>query len=71
MRLWNPILLAAALDIGQHRTRQWVVLVRDGTVIGEGFTQPAGEAHAEVMALTVAREANGMNACRAPRPMSP
>ena len=44
MRLWNArSLLAAALDIGQHRTRQWVVLVKDGTVIGEGFTQPAGE----------------------------
>ena len=27
------------------------VLVRDGHVVGEGFTQPAGQAHAEVVAL--------------------
>lgn len=27
------------------------VIVRDGTVLGEGFTQPAGQAHAEVQAL--------------------
>src|SRR6185312_10814413 len=27
------------------------VLVRDGTVVGRGHTQPAGDAHAEVMAL--------------------
>lgn len=27
------------------------VLVRDGVLVGEGFTQPAGHAHAEVMAL--------------------
>ncbi len=30
------------------------VLVRDDTVIGEGYTQRAGEAHAEVMALRAA-----------------
>lgn len=55
-----------------RRARYWsapnppvgCALVRDGIVIGEGFTQPVGEAHAEVMALTAAREANGMNACR-------
>ncbi|MCE2462923.1 MAG: bifunctional diaminohydroxyphosphoribosylaminopyrimidine deaminase/5-amino-6-(5-phosphoribosylamino)uracil reductase RibD, partial [Dehalococcoidia bacterium] len=27
------------------------VIVRDGVVVGEGFTQPPGHAHAEVMAL--------------------
>ena len=27
------------------------VVVRDGAVVGEGWTQPPGEAHAEVMAL--------------------
>ena len=32
------------------------VLVRDGRVVGEGFTQPAGQAHAEVMALRQAGE---------------
>lgn len=30
------------------------VLVRDGVVVGEGFTQPAGSAHAEVVALRAA-----------------
>ena len=32
------------------------VVVRDGQVIGEGFTQPYGGAHAEVMALRAAGE---------------
>jgi pyrimidine deaminase RibD-like protein len=32
------------------------VLVREGEVVGEGFTQPAGGAHAEVMALNAAGE---------------
>lgn len=30
------------------------VVVRDGTVVGEGWTQPPGGAHAEVMALGIA-----------------
>jgi diaminohydroxyphosphoribosylaminopyrimidine deaminase/5-amino-6-(5-phosphoribosylamino)uracil reductase len=30
------------------------VVVRDGRIVGEGFTQPAGGAHAEVMALAAA-----------------
>ena len=30
------------------------VLVRDGVIVGEGHTQPAGHAHAEVMALRMA-----------------
>ncbi|HTI16368.1 MAG TPA: bifunctional diaminohydroxyphosphoribosylaminopyrimidine deaminase/5-amino-6-(5-phosphoribosylamino)uracil reductase RibD [Trinickia sp.] len=32
------------------------VLVKDGTVIGEGYTQPAGQDHAEVQALKDARQ---------------
>ncbi|MFD2365955.1 bifunctional diaminohydroxyphosphoribosylaminopyrimidine deaminase/5-amino-6-(5-phosphoribosylamino)uracil reductase RibD [Pseudoduganella sp. GCM10020061] len=32
------------------------VIVRDGQVIGAGSTQPAGQAHAEIMALRDARE---------------
>ncbi|MDO8751391.1 MAG: bifunctional diaminohydroxyphosphoribosylaminopyrimidine deaminase/5-amino-6-(5-phosphoribosylamino)uracil reductase RibD [Dehalococcoidia bacterium] len=32
------------------------VLVRDGQVVGEGFTQPAGQAHAEVVAIRQAGE---------------
>lgn len=42
-----------------HRARFWArpnphvgcVLVRDGDIVGEGFTQPAGENHAEIQAL--------------------
>ncbi len=30
------------------------VVVRDGKVVGEGFTQPAGQAHAEIVALNQA-----------------
>ena len=60
-----------AITAGQ-RARYWsapnppvgCVLVKEGTVIGEGFTQPAGDAHAEVMALQAAREAGGTDACR-------
>jgi diaminohydroxyphosphoribosylaminopyrimidine deaminase/5-amino-6-(5-phosphoribosylamino)uracil reductase len=33
------------------------VIVRDGTVVGEGVTQPPGQAHAEVMALNQAGSA--------------
>ncbi len=35
------------------------VLVRDGHVIGEGFTRPAGGNHAEIEALTEAQQAAG------------
>ena len=35
------------------------VLLRDGVVLGEGFTQPVGNAHAEIMALQAARDAHG------------
>ena len=33
------------------------VLVKDGRIVGEGFTQPGGSTHAEVVALTAAGEA--------------
>ncbi len=36
------------------------VLVRDGHVIGEGFTQPAGGNHAEIEALRSAEDATGV-----------
>ena len=32
------------------------VVVRDGRIVGEGYTQPPGQAHAEVMALRQAGE---------------
>jgi diaminohydroxyphosphoribosylaminopyrimidine deaminase/5-amino-6-(5-phosphoribosylamino)uracil reductase len=38
------------------------VLVRDGQVIGEGFTQPAGGNHAEIEALAMAGNARGATA---------
>ncbi|MEJ2532495.1 MAG: bifunctional diaminohydroxyphosphoribosylaminopyrimidine deaminase/5-amino-6-(5-phosphoribosylamino)uracil reductase RibD [Halioglobus sp.] len=38
------------------------VLVRDGEVIGEGFTQPAGGNHAEIEALQAAGDARGATA---------
>lgn len=38
------------------------VLVRDGQVIGDGFTQPAGGNHAEVEALAAAGDARGATA---------
>jgi diaminohydroxyphosphoribosylaminopyrimidine deaminase/5-amino-6-(5-phosphoribosylamino)uracil reductase len=38
------------------------VLVRDGHIIGEGFTQPAGGNHAEIQALQSAGDASGATA---------
>ena len=38
------------------------VLVRDGGVIGEGFTRPAGGNHAEIEALAAAEDARGATA---------
>ncbi len=35
------------------------VVVRDGRIVGEGFTQPPGQAHAEIVALRQAGEAAG------------
>ena len=55
-----------AIELGQQ-ARYWsapnppvgCVLVRDDQEIGAGFTQPAGQAHAEVMALNAAGDATG------------
>jgi diaminohydroxyphosphoribosylaminopyrimidine deaminase/5-amino-6-(5-phosphoribosylamino)uracil reductase len=45
----------ALAHLGRHTTRPnpavGCVLVKDGRVVGEGFTQPPGQAHAEIMAL--------------------
>jgi diaminohydroxyphosphoribosylaminopyrimidine deaminase/5-amino-6-(5-phosphoribosylamino)uracil reductase len=51
-------LMQRAIDLGRQ-ARFWAapnpavgcVLARDGEVIGSGYTQPVGQAHAEVMAL--------------------
>lgn len=61
--------MARALDLAREG-RFWAapnphvgcVLVRDGSVIGEGFTQPAGGDHAEVVALQAAGDARGATA---------
>ena len=59
-------LMQRAIDLGRQ-ARFWAapnpavgcVLARDGEVIGSGYTQPVGQAHAEVMALQ-----NAVNAQR-------
>lgn len=50
--------MARALDLAARALRTsspnpavGAVLVKDGQVVGEGFTQPPGQAHAEVLAL--------------------
>src|SRR5947207_3209913 len=53
--------MARALELAE-RALGWcspnpavgAVLVRDGEIVGEGWTQPPGEAHAEVVALRAA-----------------
>ena len=58
-----------AIELGR-RARYWsapnppvgCVLVRDDQEIGAGFTQPAGQAHAEVMALRDAGDATDVTA---------
>ena len=55
-----------AIELGRQ-ARYWsapnppvgCVLVRDDQELGAGFTQPAGQAHAEVMALNAAGDATG------------
>src|SRR5919202_1685665 len=50
--------MVRALDLAE-RAKGWcnpnpavgAVLVRDGRIVGEGFTQPRGQAHAEIVAL--------------------
>ena len=57
-------LMQRAIDLGRQ-ARFWAapnpavgcVLARDGLVIGSGYTQPVGQAHAEVMALQNAANA--------------
>ena len=56
--------MALALSLGRRgHGRVWpnpavgCVLVRDGRVVGRGWTQPGGRPHAEVVALTQAGEA--------------
>lgn len=44
-------LAARGMFITSPNPRVGCIIVRDGEVIGEGFTQPAGQAHAEVQAL--------------------
>jgi diaminohydroxyphosphoribosylaminopyrimidine deaminase / 5-amino-6-(5-phosphoribosylamino)uracil reductase len=59
-------MMARALQLARQG-RYWAmpnphvgcVLVRDGVIIGEGFTQPAGGDHAEVQALKAAGDARG------------
>jgi diaminohydroxyphosphoribosylaminopyrimidine deaminase / 5-amino-6-(5-phosphoribosylamino)uracil reductase len=47
------------LFITSPNPRVGCVIVKDGLIIGEGFTQPAGQAHAEVQALNdAARRGN-------------
>ena len=58
-----------AIELGRQ-ARYWsapnppvgCVLIRDDQEIGAGFTQPAGQAHAEVMALKAAGDATGATA---------
>jgi diaminohydroxyphosphoribosylaminopyrimidine deaminase/5-amino-6-(5-phosphoribosylamino)uracil reductase len=55
--------MARALDLAR-RAKGWcspnpavgAVVVRSGEIVGEGWTQPVGEAHAEVVALRAAGE---------------
>lgn len=59
--------MAIALDLAgqaQGKTRPnppvGAVVVKDGRIVGKGFTQPAGQPHAEIVALTEAgQEARG------------
>jgi len=48
-------LAARGLYTTTPNPRVGCVIVKDGVVIGEGFTQPAGQDHAEVQALKDAR----------------
>jgi len=58
-----------AIELGRQ-ARYWsapnppvgCVIVRDDQEIGAGFTQPAGQAHAEIMALNAAGDATGATA---------
>ncbi|MEB0141000.1 MULTISPECIES: bifunctional diaminohydroxyphosphoribosylaminopyrimidine deaminase/5-amino-6-(5-phosphoribosylamino)uracil reductase RibD [unclassified Undibacterium] len=56
-RDWLTLALALAQRVGMDTApnpKVGCVLVRDGQVLGQGFTQPLGQAHAEVQALRAA-----------------
>ena len=65
----DRVLMERAIEVGRQ-ARYWsapnppvgCVLAHGSEVIGTGFTQPAGQAHAEVMALTAAGDAKGATA---------
>src|SRR5690348_13569221 len=46
-----------ALGISSPNPAVGAVLVKDGRIIGEGWTQPPGQAHAEIVALEQAGDA--------------
>ena len=46
-----------ALGISSPNPAVGAVLVKDGRIVGEGWTQPPGQAHAEIMALRQAGNA--------------
>ncbi len=52
-------LAARAMNTTTPNPRVGCVLVRDGQLIGEGYTQPAGRNHAEIQALLDARSRPG------------
>ncbi|MDG1931145.1 MAG: bifunctional diaminohydroxyphosphoribosylaminopyrimidine deaminase/5-amino-6-(5-phosphoribosylamino)uracil reductase RibD [Luminiphilus sp.] len=65
----DRVLIERAIEVGRQ-ARYWsapnppvgCVLAHGSEVIGTGFTQPAGQAHAEVMALNAAGDAKGATA---------
>lgn len=59
MEYMEQALSLARLALGQVSPNPAVgaVIVKDGTVIGQGYTQPPGSAHAEIVALERAGEA--------------
>jgi diaminohydroxyphosphoribosylaminopyrimidine deaminase/5-amino-6-(5-phosphoribosylamino)uracil reductase len=50
-------LATRAAGLSEPNPRVGCILVRGDVVVAEGFTQPAGQAHAEIMALRAARAA--------------
>src|SRR4030043_2191433 len=58
MEYMQQAISLAKLALGQASPNPAVgaIIVRDGEVIGQGYTQPAGSSHAEVMALNQAGE---------------
>ena len=54
----NKALSLAKLALGQASPNPAVgaVIVKDDTVVGQGYTQPPGSAHAEIQALKQAAE---------------